>query len=241
MSRPENVVILCGGKGTRLGDKTEKIPKPLLPIGSKPILWHIMKIYSFFGFSNFILCVGYKGDSIKSYFEDTHNEEWNVNCVDTGIDTGTAGRIKKIEHLVSEDFFVTYGDGLSDLSIDKLLDFHKNHGKKSTVTAVRPLIRFGMLDIVGEKVISFDKYSAPQQGWIDGGFFVFKKSIFDYFGSVKDSDMLEGPILEKLARDGQLMANKYEGYWRCIDTSRDLASAEKDFFDSKNNWVLWNE
>ncbi len=193
-------VILCGGRGTRLREETEFKPKPLVEIGGKPMLWHIMKIYSQYGIKDFILCLGYKGDMIKDYFLNyetrSHDfninlksgklnvlnnsmEDWNITCVDTGLNAETGARIKKIEKYIDDDeFFLTYGDGVADIDIDELYKFHKDHGKIGTVTAVRPLSRFGLLSISGENLITdFSKKSLVHDGWIDGGFFVFNKKI----------------------------------------------------------------
>src|SRR3989344_5489373 len=226
------VVILCGGSGTRLKEETEFRPKPLVEIGNMPILWHIMKTYYHQGFKDFILCLGYKGSMIKDFFLNydkrskdftlnirtneiiahNHNEieDWNITFAETGINSETGSRIKKIEKYIKEDnFFLTYGDGVSNIDIKELLKFHLNHGGIGTVTAVRPLTRFGLLNIENEyKITSFIKKKLVHEGWIDGGFFVFNKKIFDYL-SENESCMLEGEPLQKLAENNQFMAFKH--------------------------------
>lgn len=254
-------VILCGGMGTRLREETEKIPKPLIPVDDKPILWHIIKIYSHYDFNEFVLCLGYKGNKIKEYFVNYdmfesditvkmgnqgspvyHNrvtENWEITMAETGLNTGTAGRIKRVEDYVGESFFMTYGDGVADVNINELFEFHKAHGKIATVTAVRPLARFGMLDLDGDCVTQFKKFASPKRGWIDGGFFVFNRQIFDYLADVKDEEMLEGRTLENLAKDNELMAFKHGGYWRCIDTFRDVLQINKDIERGEDLWRVW--
>ena len=233
------VVILCGGRGTRLNEETHLIPKPLIKVDDKPILWHIMNIYSYYGFNDFVLCLGYKGQLIKEYF--SAYSQWNIEFVETGLETGTAGRVKKIKEYVGERFFLTYGDGLSDVNILKLEEFHNSHGGISTVTAVRPLARFGMLNLKNDKVVNFKKYSQASQGWIDGGFFVFDEDIFNYIGNCDDKEMLEGRILEDLARTDKFCAFKHEGYWKCIDTYRDLLDVRKDIETSNDKWNTWRQ
>lgn len=254
-------VILCGGMGTRLREETEKMPKPLIPIDEKPILWHIIKIYSHYGFNNFVLCLGYKGNKIKDYFVNYdlfesditvtmgdqsspvfHNrvaENWEITMAETGLQTGTAGRVKKIKEYVGDQFFMTYGDGVADVNIKQLLEFHNSHGKIATVTAVRPLARFGMLNLDKERVTQFKKFASPKRGWIDGGFFVFNRDIFDYLADVGDEEMLEGRTLENLAKDNELMAYKHGGYWRCIDTFRDVLQTQKDIQNGEDRWRVW--
>lgn len=229
------VVILCGGKGTRLGDQTKVKPKPLVEIDDKVILWHIMKTYSQYGYNDFILCLGYKGEMIKSYFEKQN--EFNITFLDTGIETGTAIRLQQVSSLTSDLFFMTYGDGLSNINIKELLNFHRKHGKIATVTAVRPLVRFGLLGLEENQVISFSKHRIPTQGRIDGGFFVFDKRIFSYLKDYPNNQMLEGEPLQILASDGELMAFRHDDYWHCIDTPRDLEQAKSDLKSTKN-WMI---
>jgi len=231
-------VIFCGGRGTRMNEETDKIPKPLIKLSdSNPILWHLMNIYKSNGFNDFILCLGYKGDKIREYF--SNSSEFNIKFVDTGIDTGTAGRLLKVQDLVSSNFFVTYGDGLSNINIKNLLKFHLNHGKMVTVSAVRPLVRFGLLDVKNNKVLGFKKRSLALGGWIDGGFFVMEKDIFKYLNKIDEAEMLEGKILNRVAHDDKFMAYKHEDYWKCIDTYRDLLSINKDLVEGNADWMVW--
>jgi glucose-1-phosphate cytidylyltransferase len=256
-------VILCGGRGTRLREETEFKPKPLVEIGGMPILWHIMKSYSQYGVKDFILCLGYKGDKIKDYFlnYDTNShsfnlnlksknvdiignnsEDWNITFVDTGLEAETGARIKRIEKYIDGDeFFLTYGDGVADIDIDELYRFHKEHGKIGTVTAVRPLSRFGLLDIDGSnKVTDFSKKALVHDGWIDGGFFVFNRKIFDY---LEDDDLciLEGAPLKTLSKDDQFMSFKHTGFWQCMDTSKHV-DILNGFWNSGNaKWRMWDD
>ena len=237
-----NVVILCGGRGTRLYPDTEFKPKPMVEIGGKPILWHILKIYERSNYNNFVLALGYRGLDIKKYFLDYNlmsadvnidlskgvinqnsglKENWKINMIDTGVESMTGGRLLRLENTIRKDgtFMLTYGDGLSDINIKELVDFHKSHGKIATVTAVRPRGRFGVINFDGEKVTDFHEKPQVGEGWINGGFFVFEPEIFDYLSN--DSTVLEGAPMQKLTKDGQLMAFKYKGAWQCMDTPRD--------------------
>jgi len=231
-------VIFCGGRGTRLNEETEKLPKPLIYLADgRPIIWHIMSIYSYYGFNKFVLCLGYKGHIFKEILEKYSNFE--IEYVDTGQESGTAERLRRIEKYVGDRFFLTYGDGLADINIKSLLKFHNSGKKIGTVSAVRPLVRFGMLETDGQDVKSFRKYEAPTQGWIDGGFFVFENRIFEYLKSVKEKDMFEGEPLENLSSDGELRAYKHEEYWQCIDTYRDLLSVNKAISFGNDKWKVW--
>jgi len=257
------VVILCGGQGTRLREETEFKPKPLIWIGDKPILWHIMKIYSYYGFNKFILCLGYKGDLIKKYFldykynndvvlelksgnitihENSHRmEDWNIIFANTGLKAESGARIKKIEKYIDTDtFFLTYGDGVADININKLLEYHRVHGKIATVTTVRPKTRFGHLKLSGDNsVLDFTKKTIPHEGWVDGGFFVFNKRLFDYL-SEDDSCMLEGEPLKRLAQDNEFKAYGHEGFWQCMDTHRDFINLNK-LWEEEKPWRMWND
>ncbi|MCP4652309.1 MAG: glucose-1-phosphate cytidylyltransferase [Candidatus Omnitrophica bacterium] len=234
------VVVLCGGMGTRLREETEYRPKPMVEIGGKPILWHIMNIYRSFGYKEFTLALGYKGEMIKEYFinyyhhqsnlnidlktgkitaENNNIKDWKIDLVDTGEKSMTGGRLGRLEGKLNETFMLTYGDGLSDVDIEKLVEFHKSHGKIATVTAVRPSARFGCMSFDGEKVVDFKEKSQTGEGWVNGGFFVFQPEIFKYLKS--DKTILEQDPLENLAKDGQLMVHKHEGFWHCMDTIRD--------------------
>ena len=234
------VVILAGGFGTRLIEETTILPKPLIEINSKPILWHIMSIYSHYGYNDFIICCGYKGYLIKEYFYNfrLHNsdltinlkdnnleihsnktENWRVTLVDSGLDTQTGGRIKAIENYVDGDFFLTYGDGVSNININALKDFHESHNKLATITTVKPQGRFGSLALDGDNVIDFIEKPLGESGWINGGFFVLKMGIFKY---LKGPDTIwERKPLENLASDNQLRAFKHNDFWQPMDSLRD--------------------
>ena len=237
------VVILCGGLGTRLSEETVLKPKPMVEIGSRPILWHIMKIYEKFGFDDFVLPLGYKGDFIKNYFlnyktinsdfeidlgsGDINNykssdEKWKISLIDTGKHTLTGGRLLRLKDRLNETFMMTYGDGVCDVDINRLLEFHKSHGKVATVTAVRPQARFGGLEIIDNKVKSFiekPESNNSHESSINGGFFIFNTEIFDYLDD--DMTILERSPLETLAQEGQLMTYQHNGFWQCMDTIRD--------------------
>ncbi|WP_078129394.1 glucose-1-phosphate cytidylyltransferase [Leptospira alexanderi] len=250
-------VILCGGLGTRLSEETTIKPKPMVEIAGKPILWHIMKIYEHYGFGDFVLALGYKGEVIKDYFLNYHArmsdltvslksgtvdysnptaEDWKVQLIDTGALTMTGGRLLRLKNHLKETFMVTYGDGVSDVDIQKLVSFHKSHGKLATVTAVRPPVRFGELSISGDQVIRFQEKPQAEEGWINGGFFVFEPEILNYIED--ESTMLERAPLEKLAKLGQLMSFRHPGYWQCMDTLRDKQTLEELWLQNKALWKL---
>ena len=255
------VVILAGGFGSRLSEETELKPKPMVEIDDKPILWHIMKIYSHFGFNDFIICLGYKGYVIKEYFANyflhkcditfdfTNNsdpiihsqraEPWRVTLVDTGRDTMTGGRIKRIkEYVDNETFMLTYGDGVGDIAIDKLVAFHKNHGKYSTITAVQPTGRFGALEINDvDDVHLFHEKPKGDGSWINGGFFVLEPYIFDYIAG--DETYWEREPMESLAKSGQLKAFKHDGFWKPMDTLRDKIALEEMWYTGNPPWKIW--
>lgn len=253
------VAILAGGVGSRLSEETVVKPKPMVEIGGRPILWHIMELYGARGHKNFVIALGYKGEYIKRYMidyidlhssmtvdlgrrevhrESTHGAaDWTVDLIDTGQNTGTGGRIKKLApHLGDDRFFLTWGDGVSDIDLDKLLEFHKSHGKLCTVTAVRPTARFGLLEMDGERVTKFSEKPQISEGWINGAFFVCEPGIFDYITS--DSVMFEQAPLEGLANDGQLMAYKHEGFWQCMDTLRDKVHLEELWESGDAPWKV---
>jgi len=256
-------VILCGGMGTRLREETEVKPKPMVEIGRKPILWHIMKIYAHYGFNDFILCLGYKGEIIKDYFynyeilnndftvelgehkrieiHSNHGERgWRVTLVDTGERALKGARIKRIEKYIDSDIFMlTYGDGLANINLDELVSFHKNHGRIGTVTGVRPPSRFGELVVENDKVVSFAEKPQVSGGLINGGFFVFNREIFDYLSEDDDCDFEVGP-LEQLAEDGELMVYELRGDWACMDTFRDMQYLNKSWQDGKAFWKIWD-
>ena len=213
------VVILAGGLGTRLGEVTEKIPKPMVELDGKPIIWHIMNLFSEYGHKDFYIATGYKSEVIEKYFADNPSD-WNVNAIDTGLNTMTGGRAKLIsKYIGNEPCFLTYGDGLSNINIDKLLNFHKKNKKIATISAVRPTARFGELYLEGNMVLSFKEKPQLQDGWINGGFFVLEPEFFNYIDG--DEIFLEREPIEKIAEERQLVAYKHEGFWQCMDTRRD--------------------
>ena len=227
-------VLLAGGLGTRISEETINLPKPMILIGNKPIIWHIMNCYKKYNFKNFIVCAGYKQNFIQEYFKD----DSSVNVVDTGLETQTGARIKKIKKLVedNENFFMTYGDGLSNVNLDKLTDFHKKHGKIATLTAVRPLPRFGNITLNGDKIIEFKEKDALQAGWINGGFFILNKKVFDYISDRNDC-IFEREPLQNLSKDGQLMAFKHEGFWHPMDTLRDKNHLNSLYNEQQIPWL----
>ncbi|MCR4925390.1 MAG: glucose-1-phosphate cytidylyltransferase [Clostridiales bacterium] len=256
------VVILAGGRGTRISEESHLKPKPMIEIGSNPILWHIMKYYSHFGYNDFIICCGYKGYIIKEYFADyylhrsditfdfsrdnemiVHNnvaEPWRVTIIDTGLNTQTGARIKKIQKFIgNEPFMLTYGDGVSNVDLDKLVEFHKKNGKYATMTAIQPGGRFGVLDISkGNKIERFTEKSKEDGGWVNGGFMVLEPQVFDYL----DDDpnlVFERSPLENIAKDGQLMAYKHKGFWQCMDTLRDRILLEEMIEKNEAPWMVW--
>jgi glucose-1-phosphate cytidylyltransferase len=252
------VILLAGGFGTRMSEYTVDIPKPMVPIGGKPILFHIMNYYSEFGHKDFFLALGYKSEVIKKYFLDfnmlnsdfridySNNSieeinkgslDWKINLIDTGLNTMTGGRLKRLKDFVKkEPFMLTYGDGLSNVDLNKLIDFHKSHGKIATMSAVRPVAKFGEL-IVNEqgKVESFKEKPQLEQGWINGGFFIFEPEIFDYIEG--DEIMLEREPLESLVRINQLMSYRHNGFWKCMDTKRDHEQFERMFSEGNTPWI----
>ena len=250
------VVILAGGFGTRLSEYTESIPKPMVTVGERPILWHIMKTYASFGHTDFYLALGYKAEVIKEYFlhyrslnadftVDLANGEiqshqideidWKVTLVQTGLESMTGGRVKRMEQYVGDSsFLLTYGDGLSNVNIDELIEFHRSHGKMITVSAVHPGARFGELEIDGDVVRSFKEKPQTKKGWINGGYFVIEPEFFDLIDD--DSSILEHEPLERAAALGELMAYRHDGFWQCMDTKRDRDFLEHTFSTGKAQW-----
>lgn len=229
------VVILAGGFGTRLSEETDFIPKPMVRIGNIPILQHIMNYYSSFGHKDFVIALGYKAEIIKNYFENSHNSEWNINLVDTGLETSTGGRIKGLEDLLDDRFMLTYGDGLSNVDIDQLLDHHKRFNKIATVTAVRPPARFGTIDISNGLVTKFAEKDPQDAGWINGGFFCLEKKICSY---ILDSTIsLESDPMNKLVKEGELTAFEHQGWWQPMDTLRDKRSLESLWEKGEAPWL----
>jgi glucose-1-phosphate cytidylyltransferase len=254
------VAILAGGKGTRLAEETHVRPKPMVEIGGKPILWHIMKTYAHYGFKNFVIALGYKGEYIKRYFVDLchmskdltvdcdngqvyvhegNSVDWTVQLIDTGIETLTGGRIKRLAPYIGhETFMLTWGDGVSDIDLANLLRFHRSHGRLATLTAVRPTARYGHLDLEGNQVMEFSEKPQTKEGWINGAFFVLEPGIFDYI----DGDMTqwEKEPMERLARDGQLMAYKHKSFWQCMDTFREKHILENLWQSGRAPWKVWD-
>ena len=252
------VIILAGGFGTRLSEYTDLIPKPMVTIGGKPILWHIMQRFAHYGHKDFYLALGYKAEIIKEYFmtfsainndftlnlsngrlktHNAHDLDWNVTLVDTKPDSMTGGRVKRMQpYIDDEPFLLTYGDGVADVDVEALIKFHKSHGKMVTVTAVRPTARFGELNLNGDCVMAFKEKPQVNQGWINGGFFVCQPEFFNFI--MGDATILEKEPLEKVSRQKQLMAYKHPGYWQCMDTKRDKDMLEELW--SKNNapWMI---
>jgi len=252
-------VILAGGFGTRLSEETSVRPKPMVEIGGMPILWHIMKIYGAAGFSEFVLALGFKSEVIQSYILDYarersaevssdardgvrvhegEGEDWLVHLVDTGLETQTGGRLKRLAAWLSDGtFMMTYGDGVAEVDLPALLAFHRAHGKLATVTAVRPPARFGALVLDGAAVASFSEKPQGGEGWINGGFFVLEPGVLNYLSG--DDTVFERDALEPLARDGQLMAFRHEGYWQCMDTLRDVRHLNGLWDQNRAPWAVW--
>lgn len=239
------VVILAGGFGTRLSEYTDLIPKPLVPVSGMPIIWHIMKLYSFYGHRKFYIALGYKGEEIKKFFRDyqffqndikiltkssqvemitNKNEDWEINLIETGAESMTGGRLKRMSPFIDDDFMLTYGDGIADININDLVNFHIDNNKIGTVTCVRPMPKYGIIEIEDNLAVSFEEKNKMKTGWINGGFFVFKKEFLDFIED--DNTVLERNPLEKISSMKELSAYKHEGFWQCMDTKRD-----KDFLD----------
>ena len=230
-------VILAGGYGTRISEESRLIPKPMIEIGGKPILWHIMKIYSVYKIDDFIICLGYKGEKIKEYFGQFDSELWNIQLIDTGVDSMTGGRLKRVQDKIDNTFCVTYGDGLSDVNLNDLILFHKEKRSLATLTAIHPPERFGVLNLSGDYVTEFHEKHAGESSWINGGFFVLEPEIFDYLQD--DSTVFEKTPLETLAKEQKLTAFKHNGFWHPMDTQRDKNHLEKLWTSGKAPWKIW--
>jgi glucose-1-phosphate cytidylyltransferase len=230
-------VILAGGYGTRISEESHLKPKPMIEIGGKPILWHILKIYSNYDINEFIICCGYKANKIKEYFDRSDSESWNIQLVDTGLDTMTGGRLKRIQDYVDDTFCVTYGDGLSNIDINNLISFHREKKSLATLTAIHPPERFGVLNLSGDYVTEFHEKHSGESSWINGGFFVFEPGIFDYLRD--DSTVLEKTPLETLAKEKKLNAFKHSGFWHPMDTIRDKNHLENLWSSKKAPWKTW--
>lgn len=253
------VVILAGGLGTRLREETEFRPKPMVEVGGKPILWHIMKNFAHYGLNSFVVCVGYKGEAIKEYFinyrarnndftvtlgeherisfHGVHDEAtWNVTVADTGDNTMTGGRVHRIRHYTAGTFVCTYGDGLSDVPIDRLLAFHRSHGKLATVTTTQPLSRFGVMEVSADAAVQRFREKPQVDGWVNAGFFVFEQGVFDY---LEPGSILEEEPLAELTRDGQLMAFQHGGFWQPMDTYREAQLLNSLWESNTAPWRVW--
>ena len=225
------IIILAGGFGTRISEYTDTIPKPMVQIGGKPMLWHIMNLYAQYKYKNFLVALGYKGEQIKKYFSEKSND-WNVELIETGEKTMTGGRVKRLQKFVgNETCMLTYGDGIADIDLNALVDFHKSHGKLVTVSAVRPPARFGAISLDGNRVKNFKEKSHTEEGWINGGFFVIEPDFFNYIDG--DETFLEREPLEKAVSKGELFAYKHNGFWQCMDTKRDRDHLEEIYMKEK--------
>lgn len=258
----QKVVILCGGRGTRINEETAFKPKPLIPIGEIPILWHIMKIYSHYGYKDFVLCLGYKGESIKEFFinfewkindislnsktgrgftvhDDSNHDDWNITFADTGLESLTGLRLKKIEKYINTDnFLVTYGDGVADININDLVNFHREKQKIATLTSINPPSRFGIVDIDANSLITNFREKPVTHDWVNGGFFVFQKEIFDH---LEGNTMFEHTTLPKLAKQNQLAAYQHKGFWQCMDTYRDFQHLNEIWNSGNVPWKIWSK
>ena len=230
-------VILAGGYGTRISEESHLRPKPMIEIGGKPILWHILKIYSSYDINEFVICCGYKGEQIKEYFSKINSKSWDIQLIDTGLDTMTGGRLKRIQNHIDDTFCVTYGDGLSNVDINNLVAFHKEKKSIATLMAVHPPERFGVLDLNGDYVSEFHEKHSGESSWVNGGFFVFEPEIFDYLQD--DSTILERTPLETLAKENKLTAFKHNGFWYAMDTLRERKYLEKLWESQKPPWKIW--
>ena len=255
-------VILCGGRGMRLREYTEAIPKVLVEVGGRPILWHIMKGYAHHSYTDFVLALGYLGDRIKGYFLDylgwkgrdlrlrlgsnqspellgADGEDWTITFVSTGLDTNTGGRIKRVRPYLQDDvFFATYGDGVSDIDLGRLEEFHRSHGRIATVTIVKPRLTFGLIDVDAEQQVTRFTEKPDLEGWINGGFFVFDSRVFDY---LEDDSILEREPMERLAADRQLMAYQHHGFWACMDTYKDNVDLNAAWSSGEAPWRTWGD
>ena len=230
-------VILAGGYGTRISEESYLKPKPMIEIGGKPILWHILKTYSKYDINEFVICCGYKGEQIKEYFSKLDSTSWDIQLVDTGLDTLTGGRLKRIQDHIDDTFCVTYGDGLSDIDISRLISFHKEKNILATLTAIHPPERFGVLNLSGDYVTEFHEKHSGMDSWINGGFFVFEPGIFDYLQD--DLTILEKTPLETLAKEKKLAAFKHNGFWYPMDTQRDKKHLENLWSSNNAPWKIW--
>lgn len=252
-------VILAGGVGSRLSEETDLKPKPMIEIGTHPIIWHIMKHYAHHGFSDFAIALGYKGEVIKRYFmeyaalagdmtvrmsagtverHEADREDWTVHLVDTGLETATGGRLRRMRHLLGDTFMMTFGDGVADVDIRKLLAFHRSHARLATITVVRPPARFGHVELDGDCVAEFTEKPQTSEGWINGGYMVLEAAVLDYIDD--DGVYFQKEPMERLAADGQLMAYRHESYWQCMDTLRDKVYLQTLWDTGRAPWKVWS-
>lgn len=252
-------IILAGGYGTRLSEETEVLPKPMIELGGRPLLWHIMKIFSTQGINDFVIALGYKGEVIKRYFMQFPqlaadlridlntgtttrlteiSEAWNIDLINTGLNTMTGGRLKRLKDRIDGPVFFTYGDGLSNVDLGKLYEFHKSHGKLATVTAIQPPQRFGVLQLDGDRVTRFNEKAGCQDAWVNGGFFILEPEALDYIDD--DSTSWEQTPCERLAAEGQLIAYRHSGYWQCVDTLHELRQLRETWDKGEAPWKIWD-
>ncbi len=232
-------VILCGGRGTRLGEHGTTVPKALIEIGGQPVIWHLLKIYSHFSIDDFVLCLGYLGEKIKQYFIDPEFvENWRMTFAETGLETNTGGRLNRVrEYLAGEEMFcVTYGDGLADVNLEKLIAYHRSHGKIATLTAIHPYSNFGILSLDGDGGVTDFQEKPLMREWINGGFFVFNREIFDF---LDNESVLEREPLEQLVKEDQLMAYEHTGFWKCADTHKDTLEFNQLWNEGRAGWKVW--
>jgi glucose-1-phosphate cytidylyltransferase len=232
-------VILCGGRGTRLGEHGATVPKALINIGGKPIIWHLLKIYAHFGHREFIFCLGFLGNKIKHYLLE-NKEDWNITFAETGLDTNTGGRIKRVEKYLAddEDFFVTYGDGLANVDLDELQKFHRRHEKIATLTAVHPHSNFGIIKLDSQNFVTEFQEKPPLKEWINGGFFIFNRKIFKY---LDENCVLEKEPLETLAKERELLAFEHLNFWKCMDTFKDNLEFNELWDAKRADWKVWGK
>jgi glucose-1-phosphate cytidylyltransferase len=253
-----HTVILAGGFGSRLSEETVSKPKPMVEIGGDPILWHILKHYAHYGHSDFVIALGYRGEVIKQYFaqyaalvgevtvrtgpgvverSNPMIDDWTVHLVDTGVAMATGGRMRRVAHLLDGTFMMTFGDGVSDVDLDRLITFHRGHGRLATITAVRPPARFGHVELDGDTVVEFSEKPQTGEGWINGGYMVLERRVLEYIES--DGEYFQREPLERLAKDGQLMAYRHESFWQCMDTLRDRVLLEDLWTSGNAPWKVW--
>ena len=233
------LVIFAGGLGTRISEETDYVPKPMVKIGKKPILWHIIKYYSVFGFSKFIICGGYKINIIKDYFKNLKKNTFNIRIINTGKESNTGERLRRVKKYVSKTFCLTYGDGLSNINLTKLIDFHKKNRSTVTLTAIKPNPHFGKIIFKGNKVVKFLEKDKKKENWINGGFFVCEKKIFKYMN--KKNTIFESDVLRFLANNKELAAYKHKDFWYCMDTLRDKRHLNSLWLSKKAPWKIWTD